>query len=147
MQTEQLQHSLGMSSERLELVIRVFRQRIFHQLDFLKLMLPNNPTHILAVRSSLAAKARCVGRKRDGQAGSVEHVREDGKPAVRFRVTDGRVGVPVNYVGVLPDLFREGQGVVTMGTLRPDGSFLASEVLAKHDATYMPKDVEEALKK
>jgi cytochrome c-type biogenesis protein CcmE len=55
--------------------------------------------------------------------------------------------VPVDYVGVLPDLFREGQGVVTMGTMRPDGSFSASEVLAKHDATYMPKDVEEALKK
>ena len=72
---------------------------------------------------------------------------EDGKPAVRFRVTDGKVGVPVDYIGVLPDLFREGQGVVTMGTLRADGSFLASEVLAKHDATYMPKDVEEALKK
>jgi cytochrome c-type biogenesis protein CcmE len=81
------------------------------------------------------------------QAGSVEHLREDGKPAVRFRVTDGNVGVPVDYVGVLPDLFREGQGVVTMGSLRPDGSFVASEVLAKHDATYMPKDVEEALKK
>jgi cytochrome c-type biogenesis protein CcmE len=48
---------------------------------------------------------------------------------------------------VLPDLFREGQGVVTLGALRPDGSFSASEVLAKHDATYMPKDVEEALKK
>ncbi len=81
------------------------------------------------------------------QAGSVEHVREDGQPAVRFRVTDGNVGVQVDYVGVLPDLFREGQGVVTMGAMRPDGSFLASEVLAKHDATYMPKDVEEALKK
>ena len=81
------------------------------------------------------------------EAGSVEHVREDGRPAVRFRVTDGKVGVPVYYVGVLPDLFREGQGVVTQGTMRPDGSFLASEVLAKHDSTYMPKEVEEALKK
>ena len=64
------------------------------------------------------------------QAGSVEHLREEGKPAVRFRITDGKVGVPVSYMGVLPDLFREGQGVVTMGTLRPDGTFLASEVLA-----------------
>ena len=81
------------------------------------------------------------------QAGSVEHLREEGKPAVRFRITDGKVGVPVSYMGVLPDLFREGQGVVTMGTLRPDGTFLASEVLAKHDSTYMPKEVEEALKK
>ena len=53
----------------------------------------------------------------------------------------------VTYNGILPDLFREGQGVVTLGSLRPDGTFLASEVLAKHDETYMPKEVAEALKK
>jgi cytochrome c-type biogenesis protein CcmE len=53
----------------------------------------------------------------------------------------------VTYVGILPDLFREGQGVVTLGAMQPDGTFRASEVLAKHDATYMPKDVEDALKK
>ena len=55
--------------------------------------------------------------------------------------------VDVTYVGILPDLFREGQGVVTLGTLQPDGTFRASEVLAKHDETYMPKDVADALKK
>ena len=49
-------------------------------------------------------------------------------------------------MGILPDLFREGQGVVTLGMLRPDGIFAASEVLAKHDETYMPKEVAEALK-
>ena len=65
----------------------------------------------------------------------------------RFRVTDGRAAVDVEFAGILPDLFREGQGVVTLGTLRPDGSFLASEVLAKHDETYMPPEVAEALKK
>jgi cytochrome c-type biogenesis protein CcmE len=101
--------------------------------------------------SDLIAKALPPGRMvRLGglvEAGSVEHIRADGKPAVRFRVTDGSVTVRVEYVGLLPDLFREGQGVVTLGALRPDGSFAASEVLAKHDATYMPKDVEEALKK
>ena len=53
----------------------------------------------------------------------------------------------MTYVGILPDLFREGQGVVTLGTLQPDGSFRASEVLAKHDETYMPQDVADALKK
>ena len=53
----------------------------------------------------------------------------------------------MTYVGILPDLFREGQGVVTLGTLQPDGTFRASEVLAKHDETYMPKDVADALKK
>ncbi len=80
-------------------------------------------------------------------AGSVQHMMIGGEPAVRFRVTDGRTSVNVSYVGVLPDLFREGQGVVTLGTLAPDGGFIASEVLAKHDETYMPKEVVEALKK
>ena len=53
----------------------------------------------------------------------------------------------VTYVGILPDLFREGQGVVTLGSLERDGTFRAQEVLAKHDETYMPKDVADALKK
>jgi cytochrome c-type biogenesis protein CcmE len=101
--------------------------------------------------SDVVAKAPPPGRlvRLGGlvEAGSVEHVRADGKPAVRFKITDGSVAVPVEYVGLLPDLFREGQGVVTLGAMRPDGSFSASEVLAKHDATYMPKEVEEALKK
>ena len=53
----------------------------------------------------------------------------------------------MRYAGLLPDLFREGQGVVTQGTLGPDGVFVASEVLAKHDENYMPKEVADALKK
>ncbi len=81
------------------------------------------------------------------QSGSVERVSESGQPVAHFRVTDGRASVEVAYTGILPDLFREGQGVVTLGTMRPDGTFRASEVLAKHDETYMPKDVAEALKK
>ena len=72
---------------------------------------------------------------------------DDGRPAAKFRITDGGASVEVTYVGILPDLFREGQGVVTLGTLQPDGTFRASEVLAKHDETYMPKDVADALKK
>jgi cytochrome c-type biogenesis protein CcmE len=70
-----------------------------------------------------------------------------GSTATTFRVTDGAKSVTVTYNGILPDLFREGQGVVTLGTLRPDGLFVASEVLAKHDETYMPKEVADALKK
>ena len=70
-----------------------------------------------------------------------------GKPLATFRVTDGAASVTVTYAGLLPDLFREGQGVVTLGILQPDGVFRASEVLAKHDETYMPKEVAEALKK
>jgi len=70
-----------------------------------------------------------------------------GSTATTFRITDGANNVTVTYNGILPDLFREGQGVVTLGTLRPDGVFVASEVLAKHDETYMPKEVADALKK
>jgi len=81
------------------------------------------------------------------EAGSVTRTDEAGQPVAHFRVTDGRSAVVVAYRGILPDLFREGQGVVTLGTMRPDGTFRASEVLAKHDETYMPKDVAEALKR
>lgn len=65
---------------------------------------------------------------------------------VRFVITDLRNTIPVTYTGLLPDLFREGQGVVTKGRLGPDGLFTAEEVLAKHDETYMPPEVAEALK-
>lgn len=65
---------------------------------------------------------------------------------VGFTVTDTANSVRVTYRGVLPDLFREKQGVVAQGRLAADGSFAASEVLAKHDETYMPKEVADALK-
>jgi cytochrome c-type biogenesis protein CcmE len=81
------------------------------------------------------------------QAGSVQRAVVDGRPAARFRITDGKDAVTVNYAGILPDLFREGQGVVTLGEMQPDGTFRASEVLAKHDENYMPKDVAAALKR
>ncbi len=66
---------------------------------------------------------------------------------VAFTVTDFANSVPVTYRGILPDLFREGQSVVVQGRLRADGSFAADEVLAKHDESYMPPEVAEALKK
>ncbi len=81
------------------------------------------------------------------QSGSVHRAVVDGHPAARFRITDGKDAITVSYVGILPDLFREGQGVVTLGRLEPDGTFRASEVLAKHDENYMPKDVAAALKR
>ncbi len=80
-------------------------------------------------------------------AGSLHREIVDGEPTARFRVTDGKDSIPVTYTGILPDLFREGQGVVALGALEPDHVFKASEVLAKHDETYMPKDVADALKK
>ena len=65
----------------------------------------------------------------------------------RFAVTDGNAKVQVSYQGILPDLFREGQGVVAEGSLDGGGSFKADTVLAKHDETYMPREVADALKK
>ena len=70
----------------------------------------------------------------------------DGK-TVTFRITDGDAAVPVTYSGVLPDLFREGQGVVVEGRLDAAGEVRAASVLAKHDERYMPKEVVDALKK
>jgi cytochrome c-type biogenesis protein CcmE len=67
--------------------------------------------------------------------------------SVRFEVTDGNRTIPVTYQGILPDLFREGQGVVAEGALDSSGVFKADNVLAKHDERYMPKDVADALKK
>lgn len=67
--------------------------------------------------------------------------------AVTFEVADGGAKLPVAYKGILPDLFREGQGVVAEGALDANGVFKADTVLAKHDETYMPKDVADALKK
>ena len=67
--------------------------------------------------------------------------------SVRFEVTDGKNGIPVNYQGVLPDLLREGQGVVAEGVLDAGGTFKADAILAKHDETYMPKEVADALKR
>ncbi|MCA3612898.1 MAG: cytochrome c maturation protein CcmE [Methylobacterium sp.] len=65
---------------------------------------------------------------------------------VRFRVTDGSNAIAVTYRGLLPDLFREGQGVVTEGRLDASGAFTASTVLARHDENYMPREVADALK-
>jgi len=76
------------------------------------------------------------------QAGSV--VRDGTR--VTFLVTDNARQIPVAYTGSLPDLFKEGKGVVAQGSLGPDGTFTATEVLAKHDENYMPPEAAEALK-
>ena len=65
---------------------------------------------------------------------------------VDFAVEDGKASVAVRYRGILPDLFREGQGVVTEGMLSPSGTFIADTVLARHDERYMPREVVDALK-
>ncbi|HET9445198.1 MAG TPA: cytochrome c maturation protein CcmE, partial [Steroidobacteraceae bacterium] len=73
--------------------------------------------------------------------------REPGSLEATFVLTDNANNVTVSYSGVLPDLFREGQGVVARGRLGDDGRFVAAEVLAKHDENYMPPDVADALRK
>jgi len=73
--------------------------------------------------------------------------RQPGSLQVRFTVTDFKHDVPVEYTGVLPDLFREGQGVVAHGKVEANGVFVADEVLAKHDEKYMPPEVARSLKR
>jgi cytochrome c-type biogenesis protein CcmE len=98
--------------------------------------------------SELAQKAPHEGQRlRIGglvKQGSLKH---EGENTVRFAVTDTKQEVEVTYTGLLPDLFREGQGVVAEGTLRGDKIFLADSILAKHDERYMPREVADALKK
>jgi len=98
--------------------------------------------------SELAQRAPHEGQRlRIGglvKQGSLLH---EGDSTVRFAVTDTRQEVEVTYTGVLPDLFREGQGVVAEGTLGGDKIFHADSILAKHDERYMPREVADALKK
>jgi cytochrome c-type biogenesis protein CcmE len=77
------------------------------------------------------------------EAGSVK--RENDGLTVRFRVTDTAQTIPVVFTGILPDLFKEGKGVVAQGKLGTDGAFMATEVLAKHDENYMPPDAKHAI--
>ena len=101
----------------------------------------NSPTDIVEKHVAPGARIRLGGLVKPGSL-----VRGDNLQ-VRFDVTDGNKTVPVSYTGILPDLFREGQGVVTEGALDAVGHFKADSVLAKHDENYMPKEVAEALKK
>jgi cytochrome c-type biogenesis protein CcmE len=99
-----------------------------------------SPTQIAAGEPPQDRKFRLGGLV---TAGSIE--RAPGEMEVQFMVTDNQNSIPVYYNGVLPDLFREGQGVIAHGRLQADGSFRAEEVLAKHDENYMPPEVAEAL--
>src|ERR1043166_510185 len=101
----------------------------------------NSPTDVMEKHVAPGSRIRLGGLVKPGSLTRGDNL------AVRFEVTDGNKSVPVSYTGILPDLFREGQGVVTEGALEPGGTFRADSVLAKHDETYMPKDVADALKK
>src|SRR5437588_6448684 len=97
--------------------------------------------------SQIAAKESPQGRpfRVGGLVESGSLAREPDSLTVRFRVTDTAKTIPVSYTGLLPDLFKEGKGVVAQGTLGPDGIFHASEVLAKHDENYMPPEAKAAV--
>jgi len=101
----------------------------------------NSPTDLAAKHVGAGSRVRLGGLV---EAGSV--VRQENLN-VHFRVTDGNQAVVVAYQGILPDLFREGQGVIAEGVLDQGGIFRADTVLAKHDERYMPKEVADALKK
>ncbi len=100
-----------------------------------------NPSQVIAGEAPKDRVFRIGGMVTEG---SVQ--RTDGSLAVRFVVTDYRQSVPVRYEGLLPDLFKEGKGVIAHGRLAADGEFVADEVLAKHDENYMPPEVAESLK-
>ncbi|WP_398479035.1 cytochrome c maturation protein CcmE [Tardiphaga sp.] len=98
---------------------------------------------------TMAAEKQIPAGKRFRLGGMVEQgsLSRGDNLAVSFKVSDGGATLPVNFKGILPDLFREGQGVVAEGALDANGVFKADTVLAKHDETYMPKEVADALKK
>ena len=99
-----------------------------------------SPTQILAGEAPASRSIRVGGLVQDG---SVQ--RAPGSLEVRFTLTDYAHTIGVSYTGVLPDLFREGQGIIARGRLAGDGVFVAEEVLAKHDENYMPPEVKDSL--
>ncbi len=100
-----------------------------------------SPTQVLAGEAPNSRSIRVGGLVREG---SVR--RESGNLEVQFDLTDNVKTMTVAYSGILPDLFREGQGIVAIGQLRADGVLVADEVLAKHDENYMPPEVADALR-
>lgn len=100
-----------------------------------------SPTEVMAGKVKPGEAFRLGGLVEQGS------VQREPNQMVRFRVTDGPNTIAVTYQGLLPDLFREGQGVVAEGRLDASGAFTASTVLARHDENYMPREVADALKK
>jgi len=101
----------------------------------------NSPSDVIEKQMAAGTRIRLGGVVKDGSL-----VRGDNMQ-VRFIVTDGANDVAVSYQGIVPDLFREGQGVVAEGRIEPGHTFRADSVLAKHDENYMPREVADALKK
>jgi len=101
-----------------------------------------SPTEVVENKAPQNSSFRLGGLVKEGSLS-----REDDGLTVHFQVTDNAESIPVTYKGILPDLFREGQGIVTQGQFNAAGNFVATEVLAKHDEEYMPPEVADALEK
>jgi cytochrome c-type biogenesis protein CcmE len=101
----------------------------------------NSPTDVAEKHIAAGTRIRIGGLVKPGSLQRGDNLR------VSFEVTDGKSDVPVRYQGIVPDLFREGQGVVAEGKLESGGTLDADTVLAKHDERYMPREVVDALKK
>ncbi|WP_166260946.1 cytochrome c maturation protein CcmE [Marinobacter salicampi] len=101
-----------------------------------------DPSQITGGEAPSDRRIRAGGMVEEGSV-----VRDPQSLKVSFRVTDYESSVTMEYVGILPDLFAEGQGVVATGTLTPGGVFVADQVLAKHDEQYMPPEVSESLER
>ncbi|HEY1746666.1 MAG TPA: cytochrome c maturation protein CcmE [Xanthobacteraceae bacterium] len=123
---------LGVLAIAVALMLNAFRDSI---------VFFNSPSDIEAKHIAAGTRIRLGGLVKNGSLLHGNNLK------IRFTVTDGSNEVPVAYQGVLPDLFREGQGVVAEGALDGAGLFNADTILAKHDETYMPKEVADALKK
>ena len=101
----------------------------------------NSPTDLTEKKMNVGAHVRLGGMVKPRSLTRGDDLQ------ISFEVTDGNSEIPVSYRGIVPDLFREGQGVVAEGHIEPDGTFKADTILAKHDENYMPREVVEALKK
>ena len=123
---------LGGVAASVSLAVMASRENIMFYYD---------PSQVALGKAPLTKRFRIGGMVVKGSV-----ARKPGDLEVRFVLTDFAHQVPVEYTGVLPDLFREGQGIIAHGTMNSNGAFVADEVLAKHDEKYMPPEVAASLK-
>jgi cytochrome c-type biogenesis protein CcmE len=123
---------LGGVAASVSLAVMASRENIMFYYD---------PSQVVAGKAPVTKRFRIGGMVVKGSV-----ARRPGDLEVRFVLTDFAHQVPVQYTGVLPDLFREGQGIIAHGTMSANGAFVADEVLAKHDEKYMPPEVAASLK-
>lgn len=124
--------SLGVLAIAAALVLSAFRDSI---------VFFNSPTDVAEKHMAVGTRIRVGGLVKPGTLQRGDNLQ------IKFEVTDGKSDIPVQFQGIVPDLFREGQGVVAEGKLATGGIFVADTVLAKHDERYMPREVVDALKK